>query len=67
MADKKTTPHPSRVRETTEPADTTAPPSHEADDYVGNLKYEDAPADMKPSPDSIVQVQVLPDPPKGDK
>lgn len=42
-------------------ADTTAPPSHEADDYVTSLKYKDAPADMKPGPDSVVQVQVLPE------
>ena len=35
-----------------------APPTSQADDYAGNKKYQDAPDDLKPGPDSVVQVEV---------
>jgi hypothetical protein len=41
--------------------DNVAPPSSEASDYAGDKVYKDAPADMKPGPDSVVQVEVRPD------
>lgn len=56
MADKKKDPTVS-----SDSADVSAPPTHQADDYAGNKKYADAPADLKPGPDSVVQVEVTED------
>lgn len=39
--------------------DNVAPPSHEASDWAGNKEYKDNPD--KPAPDSVAQVEVLPE------
>lgn len=43
----------------TDSGNTTAPPSEQASDYAGDKQYKDNPD--KPSPDSVAQVEVLPE------
>jgi hypothetical protein len=37
-----------------------ARPINEADDYAGDVKYEDMPDDEKPAPESVVQRELMP-------
>lgn len=42
-----------------------ARPINEADDYAGDRKYVDMPEDMKPAPETVAQLEVLPEDEKG--